>query len=653
MCLLPVVTLLLYRPATGFGFISFDDGLYVYENPHVLAGISPAGVTWALKAFVAANWHPLTLISLMLDCQLYGPGAAGFHLTNLLLHSANAVLLFAVLRHMTRQFWPAFLVAALFAWHPLNVESVAWVSERKNVLSTLFLLLSLWSYAHYTRQRTVWTYLLTLGWFTLGLMAKPMLVSLPFLMLLLDYWPLERITLPPESGSWRNTVQAGMKLAVEKLPFLLLSVAVCVLTMAAQTTGHSVMSLNECPLGLRLFNVPAACGAYVLNTIWPAHLCIFYPMPKEWPVKGAFASLLLIGAGFLLAFRWRTRFRWLLVGWGWFVLALLPVIGIVQTGLQARADRHAYVPDLGLFIILAWSMHYWAVKKPLLRPWIAGACAAGLIGFIGATRAQLSYWHDSISAFSRAISVTPDNYYMQNNLGVAYDEAGRTGEALARFKAAVHSNPADVESQYHLGQELMRAGQFGEAAAHFSAALRLMPGNILLLNNFGVAQARCGRSDSARTQFLAAIRLHPEYSKAYFNLALLEKDNGENGAATTNFLTAIRLDPDWAEALNAAAAFQLGCPEARWRDPVGALELAKRANKVSGGHVAGFLATQGECEAANGNFSNAVVVIRMAEQIARQQNLTTLADQCDDDLKSCEAGKMPTHFVTAVTIGTP
>jgi tetratricopeptide (TPR) repeat protein len=688
------LTAALYWPATGFQFVAFDDGLYVSENPLVQAGLTLAALKGAATAVVAANWHPLTLLSLMLDRSLFGPGPAGFHLANLVLHAANAALLFIVLRRLTNSYWPAALAAALFGWHPLNVESVAWVAERKNVLSTLFLLLALWCYAHYARRKTVAAYAGALVCFALGLLAKPMLVSLPLILLLLDYWPLGRFyaaggrtapmaigtvsdskisrlsgpgsaATPADFGSEQRSQRAkgqarigevifsrSLRLIVEKLPFIFLSLIFCIVTLAAQAGGHGVKSTSEVPLGLRAANIPVACAAYLARTFWPANLCVYYPLPAGWPVYSALGSLALLAAVSALAFHRRRRFPWLTAGWLWFLVTLLPVIGIVQVGSQASADRYVYVPELGLFLALAWSLERWCLARPGARAWITGACAAVLLGCLGATHAQLQYWRDSVSLFTRAVSVTRNNGFMQDNLGVVYSLAGNPAAAIAQFEAATRSNPEWVEPHYHLGQALMSAGQYPEAEAQFLIACQEVAPNAVLLNNLGVARAMLDKPSQARDSFLQARQLDPGYAKSYFNLALLDEKAGHYGEAATNYLTAVRLDPDWPEALNRLALFQAAGPEGPWRDPANALASAARANQLTARRVPAFLETQAACEAANGSFSNAVALAVLAEQTAREAHFDSLAGQLARQIKIYEAGRMPTNFTSAPSLTT-
>ena len=517
------VTLILYWPATTFGFVAYDDESYVYENPHVFQGLSWHGLKWSLTAFVSGNWHPLTLVSHMFDCSVGGLYPGGHHLTNIFLHSLNALLLWLLLKRMTGAFWPGALVAALFAWHPLNVESVAWVAERKNVLSTFFLILTIWAYIRYAENPGRFRYGLALGLFLLGLMCKPMLVTLPLLLLLLDYWPLNRMATVSGTRDATPAQRTLFKLILEKIPFLVLSAASSVVTLIAQNSAHAIKSAQEVPFSLRLLNAPVACVTYLFKAVWPARLSILYPLPAALPVAAAIGSLALLAALTALAFHWRTRFRWLLTGWLWFLITLIPVLGIVQAGSQAMADRHAYVAMIGPFIAAAWSLDHWLSSRPRQRPLAVTVICLLLLSLLALTRVQLMHWRDSITLFTRAVAVTNDNFAAHNLLGVALSNTGRNPEALAQFEDAVRLKPDDVESQYHLGQELMDAGKFHEAGRHFSVALDQTPGNVVLLNNLGVAFALDGKVAEAGEQFQRAIRLQPEYPKPYFNYGKILK----------------------------------------------------------------------------------------------------------------------------------
>ncbi|MES1180725.1 MAG: hypothetical protein ABUL66_02560, partial [Verrucomicrobiota bacterium] len=416
--LLALATLLVYLPVTRNGFVNFDDGDYVTGNRLVKDGLTWAGIRWAFTTFHASNWHPLTWLSHMLDCQLFGLSPGAHHCVNVLWHAANTVLLFVLLLRLTSSLWPSAFVAALFAWHPLHVESVAWVAERKDVLSTCFALLTLLAYTRYAQSTTSdrrqvaggfsssffilhSSFYLALVCFALGLMAKPMLVTLPFVMLLLDYWPLKRFSV----SAFRFY---RFPLLLEKLPFFLLAAVSCVITYRAQDAGASVASLERVPLHLRLENSLVSYPAYLLKTIWPANLAVIYPLPKEIPgIAAATAAAVLIFFSTVVA-RARQRSPYLLVGWLWFLGTLVPVIGLVQVGSQSMADRYTYFPLIGVFIAAAFGVHALAVRFQFPK---LAAAAAGLTltACVGLAENQLRHWRDSESLFAHAVAVTKNN----------------------------------------------------------------------------------------------------------------------------------------------------------------------------------------------------------------------------------------------------
>jgi protein O-mannosyl-transferase len=548
------VTMMLYWPATGFPFVNFDDQLYVYDNPWVVHGLSWNGIKWATTAVIAANWHPLTLLSHMTDCSFFRLFAGGHHLTNILLHSTNAVLLWSLIKRLIGQFWPAAVAAALFAWHPLNVESVAWVSERKNVLSSLFFILTVWTYLRYVERPRVSGYLLTLVLFALGLSAKPMLVTLPFVLLLLDYWPLQRIS-PRQDQAALIGRKVGW-LLLEKVPFLILSVAVCATTMAVQTGSGSIKGLGEVPLALRLFNVPVAYVTYLEKILWPAKLCVFYALPEQAPVAAGMISLLLLVAVTFLAWRWRCQFPWFLAGWLWFLGMLIPVIGLVQTGSQAWADRHAYLPMIGILLIGVLFFKARAAARPMVRVCLVTVTITLLACCLLRARQQLMCWQNSVALFSQAVRVNPENARAQDLLGAALNDSGRAGEAIEHFSAAVRIHPDDADLQYHLGRNLIEAGKFSDAADHLAAALLQMPASPVLHNSLGAALVQQGKTAAAENEFARAIELQPAYSKPYFNLGKTLLTEGQAQPAITNFLLALQFEPDWPEALeNLAKAY--------------------------------------------------------------------------------------------------
>jgi Flp pilus assembly protein TadD len=587
-----VVTMILYWPATSFPFVNFDDQLYVYENPTVVHGLTWEGIKWAATNVVAANWHPLTMLSHMADCSAYRLFAGGHHLTNILFHSANAVLLWLLLKRMTKLFWPSALVAALFAWHPLNVESVAWIAERKNVLNTFFFILTVWTYLRYAENPRPARYAMALLLFAMGLATKPMLVTMPFIFLLLDHWPLQRISF--NQNRLDLTGRKNWLLLLEKIPFLILSLADCIITIVVQNQSGAVKSLTEVSVTSRFLNIPIAYLTYLIKGFWPFKLCVFYPFPNQPPVVAALISLVLLVAITFGAWHWRFKFRWFLVGWLWFLGMLIPVIGLVQVGSQASADRYAYLPMIGIFLIITCMLNEWLFTKPQFCTFVATIVFAFLCLCLVLTRQQLMYWQNSVALFTRAIEVNPESAWSQDMLGRALDGGGKTAEAIEHYSAAVRINPDMADLQYHLGRDLIDAGRFSEAENHLAAAVKGMPDNSILHNALGVALTQDGKPQEAKKEFSRAIEIQPKYPKPYFNLGKILLTEGQNQAAITNFTTALQLEPDWPEALQSLAR---AC-------------------------------------AANGNQSNAVSAASLALKIAQDQRNLTLVSQLAGELKT-------------------
>lgn len=550
------VTMVLYWPATTFSFVNIDDQFYVYDNPEVLKGFSWGGIRWAFTTVEAGNWAPVTLISHMADCSLYRQVAGGHHLTNILLHSVNAVLLWLLLKRMTGSFWPSALVAALFAWHPLNVESVAWVSERKNVLSTFFFILTIWAYWSYVQKRhRVGYYVLALLVFALGLAAKSMLVTLPCLLLLLDYWPLRRMSFQ-QNFSEQLRQKETWALVLEKIPFLMLAVADGWGTYAAQNHSGAVRSFSMVPLENRLLNIPVAYVTYLVKTFWPDGLCVFYPFPPTPHIAAAATASILLAAMMFMAWHWRVKLPWLLVGWFWFLGTLVPVIGLVQVGGQAWADRYAYVPLIGIFLLVAFGLQTLLVARP--QPW-AGVVTVVSV-FLGLclilTGRQLRNWQDSVTLFTQAVAVSPENALAQNMLGRALAGADRPKDAVERFEAAVRLRPDSTVFQYDLGRRLIDVHRFAAAQEHLAVAVQQQPDNPIFHNTRGVALMMNSNSVEAQKEFDRAVELQPDFSNARFNLGKVLLTEGQTPAAISNFATALKLQPDWPEALqNLARAY--------------------------------------------------------------------------------------------------
>jgi len=540
-----LITLVLYWPATFFPFVNFDDPAYTTANPEVLNGLNWAGIKWAVTCIEPANWQPLTLMSHMADCSLYGVFAGGHHLTSILLHATNAVLLWLLFARMTGWFWPSALMAALFAWHPLNVESVAWVAERKNVLSTFFFILTVWAYWRYamTAPRSKWFhYILALVLFAGGLAAKSMLVTLPFLLLLLDGWPLRRYSLASSLGEIIRNKQTRA-LVLEKLPFLACSLADCVITYLSQNHAGGVRSLTLVPVEFRLLNVPVAYLMYLAKTLWPLKLCALYPFPETPPVLAGISSWLLLLAATLMVWRGRDKFPWLPVGWFWFLGTLVPVIGLVQVGAQAIADRYTYLPLIGLFLIIAGGLNESLSIWPQMRAVAEMGAAIFLAACLGLTGRQLLTWQDSVALFQQVVAVNPNNAMAQNLMGRAYAGNGQTEKAIDCYAAAVRLHPDVATAQYDLGSELICAGRFEEAETALTKALMMLPNDESLHNLRGVALMQAHRPAEAKKEFFRAIELQPDSAGPHFNLGKALLAEGDYPAATNQFDTAEKLQP--------------------------------------------------------------------------------------------------------------
>jgi protein O-mannosyl-transferase len=570
--LLAAVTTAVYWPVLRHEFIKYDDDEYVTENFVIQRGPILHSLAWAFTTTHSANWHPLTWWSHLLDYQLYGLQAGGHHLTSLVLHVVNAVLLFVVLRQMTQRLWSSAWVAALFALHPLQVESVAWIAERKNVLSTLFFLLTVWAYGRYaqksevgakrsaignqrqetrppTSDRRPWAsgyYWLAVLWFALSLMSKPMLVTLPFVLLLLDYWPLQRVGFE-ELKSARVTVP---RLIREKVPFFVLSALSCSVTYWAQSKGAAMASMAGLPMAARAQNAVVSYARYLGKLLWPVDLAVFYPHPGHWP-WGTVTAAGLVVAGLCLLAAWQSRSApYLTVGLFWFLGTLVPVIGLVQVGGQSLADRYVYVPAIGLIIVVAWGLEE-AVGRWRLSKVLVGVGAVVVLAVCaGRTRDQLKYWQDGEKLFAHALAVTRGNYVAYDCLASVQFRQGRVDEAITHLRKALELSPNYALSHHNLGCALLAQGHMDEAAAHFRKALDLQPGNAQSHNNFGVVLRQQGQLGDAMAHFQKALEIKPDYAEAHNNLGLALRRQGQLESAIAHFLKALEIRPDYAEAHN-------------------------------------------------------------------------------------------------------
>ncbi|MEW6657611.1 MAG: tetratricopeptide repeat protein [Thermodesulfobacteriota bacterium] len=498
-------TLLVYSQVSRHDFLTFDDDMYVTNNPVVRAGLTWPGLKWAFTAFHSSNWHPLTWLSHMLDCHLFGLRPGGHHVTNVVLHLANTILLFLFLARVTRALWPSAAVAALFALHPLHVESVAWVAERKDVLSTFFWLLALWAYAVYVAAPSLLRYLAVVLAFALGLMTKPMVVTLPFVLLLLDYWPLGRV--PGGPGAAPGVAGTGdpqpvaakrvyWQLLQEKIPLLALTVLSCLITVAAQKGSGAVMPMAIRPLGPRIANALVAYVQYLVKMFWPYPMIFFYPLAPVpwWEAAGAGLALLVLTVFLLYGSR---RHPYLAVGWLWYLGTLVPVIGLVQVGGQAMADRYTYVPFIGLFIIAAWGISEatagWRHRSIVLST----SAAALLLACLLASWGQAGYWRNSETLFTRAIDLNSNNYMAYHHLGMDLVNRGQLDQAIAMYQKTLSLAPQYPSAYNNLAIAYAKQGRFKEAIPHFKEAIRLTPDNVSFYRNLALAYNQEGKKSEA------------------------------------------------------------------------------------------------------------------------------------------------------------
>ena len=570
---LVLATIALYWPAMRCDFVNYDDPPFVTANPQVQNGLNWEGVKWAFhNTEQAAYWAPLVWLSHMLACQWFGLNPWGHHLVNVLLHAANTALVFLLLRRMTGATWRSLMVAALFGLHPLRVESVVWVTERKDVLSTCFGLLALLFYTGYLRQvasgeRRVTGgedrkssfraplvisvhYWLALFFFICGLMSKPMLVTWPFVLLLLDYWPLGRFrpSTTRRPPTLKSQFSAIWRLAAEKIPFFAFAAVASVVTFTVQRHGGSVVSGESLPLGARAANALVSYCRYLGKLFWPADLAVFYPHPGYWPIaKVLLAAGLLLGISVLFIVM-RRRHPFLLVGWLWYCGTLVPAIGLVQSGAQAMADRFTYVPSPGLLILAIWGAHELTMRWRYHVIALSVAGTATIVLCIALTRQQIGYWKDSETLFRHALDVTENNYLAHDNLGVALGMKGQIDEATSQLQEAVRLKPDDAEARNNLGNALSSKGQLDEAICQYQEAVRLKLDNAEAHNNLGNALSSKGQLDEAISQFQEAFRLKPDFADAHYNLGIALVRKSQIDEAAAQFREVIRLKPGYAEA---------------------------------------------------------------------------------------------------------
>ena len=560
VCLFLVVSILaVYWQVTDHEFINYDDNVYITDNPHVQSGLTGKSVGWAFTTTQAGNWHPLTWLSHMMDYQLFGLNPRGHHLTSVFLHITNSILLFLALRWATSTIWPSALVASLFAIHPLHVESVAWVAERKDVLSTFFWLLTILAYIKYGKRPKRITYLLVLLLFALGLAAKPMLVTLPFVLLLLDYWPLDRFRLGRDSGSAENKSPRSLepsikklppsRLIVEKLPMFMLSGIFSVIALWAQEKAGAMSGMDIVPFKWRIANALVSYVSYIGKMIWPRGLAVFYPHPQNslpiWQVVLAGLLLLILST---LVVRLAARYKYGLVGWLWYLGTLVPVIGLVQVGEQARADRYTYVPLIGLYIIIAWGLADLGKKSRRRRTLLTVSVTSLLMVLALCSWQQTRLWRNSISLFEHTLKVTTNNYVAHYTLGNALALQGNLAGAIAQYKKALRIRPNYAEAHNNLGNALALQGNLAGAVRHYQESLRIIPIQGKTQRNLGVALDRQGKHEEAMRHYKEALRINPQDAQSHNNIGVTLTEQGKLEEAMVHFSEAMAIDPNFTEA---------------------------------------------------------------------------------------------------------
>ena len=554
--LIAAATFSIYRKVATYEFVGFDDDTYITENQHVQQGITLDNLFWAFgisKSDNRAYWHPLTWLSHMMDWQLFGNDAGMHHLGNVFFHVINTLLLFGVFKLMTGALWQSAFVAALFAIHPFNVDSVAWIAERKNVLSTLFWMLTMLAYFYYTRQPSIKRYLLVFTAMILGLIAKPMLVTLPCVLLLMDFWPLHRIQLykPENSHKLSVDIKQAIQLIIEKLPLLVVSFLAIGLSVITLNNNSQMVPRDTAPMMLRIQNSLVSYINYIIKIFWPDNLSVYYPFPESLPLWQVFGALLIIALVTTVFLRLIKKAPFLIIGWLWFIGTLLPVIGIVQGGRwPAMADRWAYIPGIGLFIIISWGCGAILKNQKNIRIKAALIAAIVLLPLIFVTNKQVSYWRNSITLFKHAISVSPQDYLMVYNLGLALMEKGEIDEAISHYRASLALNPENDKAYNNLANALAKTNRPAEALKNYLKALEYNPHNIQAHLNLADMMSEKGLLEDATRHYLQVIAIQPDHALAHKNYGQVLFKQQKLVEAEKELKKAIALSPQDPEIYN-------------------------------------------------------------------------------------------------------
>ena len=652
--LLAGISLAVFAQTIRYEFVNFDDDLYVYNAPGIQAGLTIKGIGHAFISQHARNWHPLTTLSHMLDCQLYRLNAAGHHATNIILHTIAVLLLFQVLRQMTGAVWKSAIVAALFAVHPLHVESVAWISERKDVLSAFFFLLMLRVYGRYAHAPSTTRYLAVVVLYAAGLMSKPMLVSVPIVLLLLDYWPLRRLEQLSLTTGKRKIAQSGnqgdviRRLLLEKIPLLILSIGACTVTYILQkrTSG----AIPPLPLLWRVQNAFASYAIYVWKTLWPTHLAVFYPHPNDtlaiWKVISAIVFLLAITASAIV---FRKQRPYLFTGWFWYLVMLLPVIGLVQVGEQGHADRYTYLPHIGLFVLAVWlAADVIGVRRSRSQFAVAAAVVITIITALAwGAFVQTSNWRNSDTLWSHALAVTPNNDVAHNNLGYLCGYRGELDKAISHFETAARIRSGKRDAHYDLGSafvqmnladDLARKGRTDEAMVHYEEAIKLQPDYADAYYNRGNVLFAQGRTDEAIADWEKTLQIQPNDADAYTGLgnALLRK--GSLREAIANYKKALALAPEDPHSRINVAWVLATASDASIRDGAKAVEFARKAVEISNTEDPKFLRALAAAYAEAGRFSQAIEAAQRGMTKATAQSNFEIAHLLQDDIALYQIG---------------
>ena len=642
ICLFLVISILwVYWPVRNFSFVNFDDRQYVTSNYHVQAGLTLENIRWSFSATQASNWHPLTWLSHMLDCQIYGMNPGHHHMTNVLLHILNTLLLFFIFKRISGSQWKSAFVAALFALHPLHVESVAWISERKDVLSTFFWMLTLWSYTGYVESSRLDKYLLLILFYILGLMAKPMLVTLPFVLLLLDYWPLKRFHLKSsdnENAAVQKPFYFG--LILEKIPLFLLSAASGIVTYLVQKSSGAVSSLDAIPFHDRIANALVSYVVYIGKMLWPHNLAVLYPYPKSialWEIAGAGILLIMIS---VFAFRMLRSKPYLAVGWLWYLGTLVPVIGIVQVGSQALADRYTYVPLIGIFIMITWGISDWISKKHYGKIGLFIASASILSILMITSRLQVKYWSNSVTLFEHAIDVTGENCTAQLNLGEALAEQGNMKKAVKPFSKDLSEKSDRAAAQYELGDMFEKKGELSRAVKCYMEAIKIRPGYAKAYNNLGVIFAAQNKVEAAIVFLSKALQISPDYAGAHFNLGKIFFNRNDPEKAIFHYKKALQFDPNMMQGLYQLSWIRSTHEDKKYRNGKEAVKLATRLCKITQYRQPLALDAIAAAYAETGKFNEAIFTAEKALKMALMQGPGSLAQGLEQRLKLYQ-NKMP------------